>query len=69
MHNITNKRIGVDMNKRYEYKTLECEEKDKFNPPHQPKESKGWIRIYADIMLEGVFIVYRRSKIKELDKL
>jgi len=54
-------------NPKYEYKTVEfpyCT--GKFEPeqePKAPKSSEGWRIVWRDIMMEGVFAVYRRERV------
>jgi len=49
---------------KYEYTTIQWEYTNDTvtHPPNEPDAKEGWIRVWADISLEGCFAVYRRIK-------
>lgn len=49
---------------KYEYTTIQWEYDSKsINfPPNAPDPDEGWVRVWADILWEGCFAVYRRIK-------
>ena len=50
------------VNARYEYTTRECAS-DAIEPPFEAQMAQeGWRRCWADITMEGMFVVYRRDR-------
>lgn len=51
------------MNKKkykYEYQTVQWPYDHGISPPNAPSREEGWEKVWADIMIEGCFAVYRR---------
>jgi len=50
-------------NKLYEYTTLEAPYPEgSFLTYDKDMEKEGWNRCWADITIEGIFVVYRRKR-------
>ena len=51
------------INLRYEYTTRECPTDTCFHPEFEAEMlAKGWQRAWADITIDGAFVVYRRQR-------